>query len=188
MIRIALLLLSACGSTTTAKAPLANAGEPSWPVGDTVNLTWALWPATVPHPKWPDTVMAPVDLEISIGNVTRRVKLEPQQGSLFPHNQPVCGTTAYPLDPGEVGKLTFYEAGAGGHFVRRTQADRLEIGTWSLSDGGCPGPAGELTSCPRGETMVATIQIPAHVQVREAIVQVDASGGRTAFECPPPSP
>ncbi len=142
-----------------------------------MSLTWAVSPATVPHPKWPDTFVAPVELEVTIGAVTRRVKLEPQQGSLFPHNQPVCRTTAYPLEPGEVAKITFDEAGTGGYFVRRTQADRLEIGRWSASDGGA-----------RGEQAVSTVEVPAHVKVHEAIVLVTTSGERTALECPPPSP
>ena len=188
MTRFVVLLLCACGSTTGARAPITNAAEPAWPAGDTVHLTWAVWPATVPHPKWPDTVLAPVELEISIGNVTRRVKLEPQRGSLFPHNQTVCQTTAYPLDPGEVAKITFYEGGAGGYFVRRRQPDQLEIGSWTLSDGACPDAKGDPVGCPRGEATVSTIQVPASITVQEAIVQVSGSGGRTSFECPPPSP
>lgn len=189
MTRFPLLLLFACGSSGTKPATITNAAEPAWPVGgDTVHLTWVVSPAIVPHPKWPDTLLAPVELEVSIGNVTRRVKLEPQQGSLFPYNQPVCQTTAYPLEPGEVAKITFYEGGAGGYFVRRTAQGELEVGSWSWTDGACAGPAGDPVACPRGETIVTRIQVLASITVQEAIVTASATGGRTALECAPSSP
>jgi len=143
-----------------------------------VELTWVVHPLNGKDEK----AKSPVDLEIKIAGATKTLALPPQFGGLTPHNQIVCKTTAYPLEKGEVAKITFYEGGAGGLFVRRTKTG-YEIVDWSLTDGACPDAKGEPTVCPRHEKFLRKVDLPADAKFVEAIVEVDAAGKRHALSC-----
>jgi hypothetical protein len=177
MKRAAFVLLIA----TTASAAPRWVDTPAWPTAkpDAIDVTWVVHP--IADASKPETTKAPLDLEVTIGSVTRTIKLDPQFGALSPINQTVCKTSAYPLGKHEVAKITFYEGGAGGYFIRRSGAV-LGIVDWSLTDGACPDKHGDPGACPRTEKLVIQLHAP-NVPVREHIVELDANGARHAFAC-----
>jgi hypothetical protein len=169
-----------------AAAPRAKwVDRPAWPAGDTLELTWVVKPG-VPTKKDPDIPKAPLELHATMGGTTRKITLAPQQGALYPYNQPVCagktGFIQYPLAKNQVAKITFYEGGAGGYFVRRT-GDVLEVVAWEQPDGACDGKNGELVACPGSEVIAFKLHVPKSVKIREAIVELDANGARTPLAC-----
>lgn len=128
-------------------------------------------------------MLQPLTLEIRGG---RTIELEPQMGSLFPFNQSVCKSTAYPLEPGELAKITFYEGGAGGYVVRR-KGDGLELVAWSQADGACADEStGDPVACPPMYERVQMIDAVPNARVEETIVELDAAGMRTVMSCEEP--
>ena len=91
---------------------------------------------------------------------------------------------AYPLEKGELAKITFYEGGAGGYFLRRA-GNFLTIFEWSQTDGACPGANDELVACPRSVEQVGKIRVKAKVgaTIVEEILMVDDKGVRSPFDC-----
>jgi hypothetical protein len=149
--------------------------QPAWPAdGKELELAWLVSTELVPDKRYPDWQDAPLDLVATIGGVSRHAVLAPQFGGLKPLNQSACGGNAYPLEKTEVAKITFYEGGAGGYFVRRKGADVLEVGTWDQGDG---------LGDPRHETSVLRMHVPAKLKIHQAIFEVDAKGTRTPFDC-----
>ena len=159
---------------------------PAWPkpTPATAQLRWVLAPA----PPAGDGVLAkrPVTLELEVDGVTRALVLDPQIGELKRDYLALCasagGTNAFPLAKGEVGELTFFEAGYGGFRVKRN-GDALTVIAWELEDGACPGKHGEPTACPRRDQQVAKLHVPAKLKLEESIVEVDAKGNRTPLDC-----
>lgn len=180
MMHIAVLVL--LGATTTmATASPRWVDKPAWPKkAETVEIAWLVHP--VPEDATtPETTLAPVDVEITVGSVTRKIKLAPRFGGLYPYNQAVCKTTSYPLLKSEVAKITFYEGGAGGYFVRRAR-DVLAIIYWNESEV-CNDKHGNLIECPRSERVVFQLHVPAHAKIRESLVEVDNAGARHPLAC-----
>jgi hypothetical protein len=165
-----------------AMAAPAWVDKPAWPAkADAIELTWVVYPVP-PNATTPETTKAPLALEIRIGSVTRTIKLDAQLGALEPYNQVVCKTSSYPLDKGEVAKITFYEGGAGGYYVRRT-GGVLAIVDWFLTDGACPDKHGNPGGpCPGTAKVKVQLHAP-NVPVHEHIVEVDDTGARHAFAC-----
>jgi hypothetical protein len=172
----ALLLVS-----TTATAAPRWVDTPRWPAkAEAIDVTWLVYPVPA-NATTPETTKAPLALEVRIGTVTRTIKLDAQLGALTPDNQVVCKTSAYPLGKGEVAKITFYEGGAGGYFIRRSH-DVLSIVDWSLTDGACADKHGDPGPCPRDEKVKLRLHAP-NVPVHEHIIEIDAAGARHAFAC-----
>src|SRR5664279_4881727 len=113
VVRLA-LLLGLFGTIANAE-PWSD--TPAWPKAKTGELVWVVSPpiVTADPNAMPNQ---PVALEVTLGTVTRTIKLAPEFGSMKQYNQPMCKQAdrvdAYPLEHGEVAKLTFYEGGAGG--------------------------------------------------------------------------
>lgn len=141
----------------------------------TVELTWRVYPPQ--HDK------APVELVATIAGKTRTLTLAPQFGALYPINQPICAhvqhTTQYPLARDELAKITFYEGGAGGYFVRRNG----DVVAWDQGDGACIGKHHQLVACPRKVKTVAKLALPANARVHERVIEVDAKGVPRPFDC-----
>ena len=180
---LAALVVVASTCTLAAETKAATwTDTPEWPAdGGVLQLTWLVSPVVAKNPD--DYPLAPLTLTATIGGVTRRFKLKPQMGSFKPYNQAVCETTAYPRKRDEVAKITFYEGGAGGYFVRRAGADGLAIVSWDQSDGACEGKHGEMQECPRRMKPAGQFHIPEGTKIRERIIELDAKGGRHAFTC-----
>ena len=118
--------------------------------------------------------------------MTRVQKFSPQLGALKPLNLPLCegvvNLVAYPLERGEVAKITFYEGGAGGFLVKRAASDVLSVIGWEQSDGACE-VKGQVTMCPRHDKLVTKLHVPKGLEIRERIFELDAKGTRHAFDC-----
>jgi hypothetical protein len=149
----------------------------------TFTLTWLVHPdLPVKHPEV-DYPLTPVDLVAG----TERIALKPQLGALKAINQSACAGKVsieqYPLDKGEVAKITFYEGGAGGYFVRRVAPLQLALYSWELGDGACPDAKGEPGACPRKEKKLRTIAVPAGAAIVQKLMMVDAKGKQTPYAC-----
>jgi hypothetical protein len=151
-------------------ASTAHAGALVWLVGPDI-------PAKDPSR---DLVKTKVALEIV--DAHRTIALKPEFGSLRSDNQPSCKGRAYPLETNEVGKLTFYEGGAGGYLVKQN-GDLLDIRSWSLTDGACEGKNHDPVACPRKTTHIAYVKLPANTKLHDTIVMVDDKGTRSPFQC-----
>jgi hypothetical protein len=145
-----------------------------------VELTWVVHPP--PKTSKDDYPKQPLDLVIKIGGTTKTIKLAPQMGSLKPYNQAMCKTGAYPYEVGEIAKITFYEGGAGGYFIRRAKPG-FELVDWSLTDGACPNAKGEPSVCPRHTKLVQRVDLPEDGKFVESIVEIDEAGKRQALSC-----
>jgi hypothetical protein len=159
---------------------------PAWPkaMPATAQLRWVLKPALPAGDN--ELAKRPVTLELEVDGITRAVVLDPQIGELKRDYLPLCaaagGSNAFPLGKGEVGELTFFEAGYGGFIVKRS-GDALIVTAWELEDGACAGKHGEPTACPRRDKQVARLHVPAKLKLEESIVEVDAKGNRTPLDC-----
>lgn len=154
-----------------------------------MKLTWVVGRPTIPHPTYEGVMLQPLTLEIGTEAGVRKVELKPQMGSLFPFNQSVCSSTAYPLAAGELAKITFYEGGAGGYVVRRGEGGGLELVAWSQTDGACADErTGDPITCPPMYERVQTIEAADNARVEETIVEVDATGTRAPMSCAEPHP
>lgn len=176
-----------CGATSIAEVEEV---EDARSMREDIQLTWVVFPASVPMKRDPQMLMSPVKLEVSYrGGSTQTTDLPPQFGGLSALNQAACGSPAYPLEHNEVAKLTFYEGGAGGFVVRRHTRDSLTVYEWSQSDGACMDAKGNFSDCPVHQTRAATANVPAAAprwaKFREQIVEVDAQGARRPFDCGP---
>ena len=149
-----------------------------------IQLTWHVYPPSAPANGEEPSMLQRVWLEVDAGGVTRAWQLPSELGSLQPYNQVVCGTSGYPLEKGELAKITFYEGGAGGFFVKRA-GDVLTVFEWSQTDGACEGPNGDLVACPRSVNEVARIPVTAKrgAKVLEEIVEVDDRGDGRPIDC-----
>ncbi len=165
--RIAALVLS------VAALPAVAAAAPA-----PVQLTWVVH-ASVTND---DDYKQPLELEVTSAGKAKTIALKPQIGALYTYNQIACKTGAYPLEKNEVAKITFYEGGAGGYFVRR-KGNAYELVDWFLTDGACEDKKGNFTACPRQEKRVQTLDVPANAELVDTIVQVDATGKRKPFDC-----
>jgi hypothetical protein len=154
---------------------------PAWPTGSVLHLTWLV--GEDPKPRDGELPRQPIELLATIGKTTRSITLPAQQGGLHAINQSACRGSAYPLERSEVAKITFYEGGAGGFFVRRAAKNALEVIEWNQTDGACESASGELVACPRSERVRAQFHVPAGVKIDESIELVDAKGNRTVFDC-----
>lgn len=158
---------------------------PAWPAGATeLTVTWLVYP--ILDGREPETTKAPLQLVLTIGGVSRIVELPPQFGALSPLNEPVCAgkvMMAYPLERGEVAKITFYEGGAGGFLLRRAGAEALALVGWEQSDGACPDREGLPTVCPRKDRRVLQLHVPRAVTIHEEILEVDEHGERHPLDC-----
>ena len=165
-------------ATATIDAGVAQATAP-----DEVTLTWVVYPPSVPTKHDPQILQQPVDLEVTAGGETKTSKLAPQFGGLMPYNQSACKGDAYPLARGELAKLTFYEGGAGGFYVK-WKAGALFIYSWAQTDGLC-GTVEKPEECPRNEKQVASMGVKATTKAKivERIVEVDDKGVRKPFDC-----
>jgi hypothetical protein len=163
-------LIVACLVGTAAAAPA--------PVR--VDLTWVVHPP--PKTSKDDYPKQPLDLVIKVGTTTKTIKLAPQMGSLKPYNQALCKTGAYPYEVGEVAKITFYEGGAGGYFIRRAKPG-FELVDWGQTDGACDDGKGGMTVCPRSEKFVQRLDLPEDGKFVESIVEIDDAGKRHTLSC-----
>lgn len=150
------------------------------PTPPRVELTWVVHPP--PKTSTDDYPKQPLDLEIKFAGKTKTIKLAPQMGSLKPYNQAVCKSGAYPYEVGEIAKITFYEGGAGGYFIRYTKPG-YELVDWGQGDGACDDGKGGMTVCPRSEKRVQTLDLPADGKFVESIVEIDDAGKRHALSC-----
>jgi hypothetical protein len=175
--RLALLLVMV-GTIANAE-PWSD--TPAWPKAKTGELVWVVSPpiVTADPNAMPNQ---PVALEVTLGTVTRTIKLAPEFGSMKPYNQPMCKGDAYPFARGEVAKLTFYEGGAGGYVIARS-GDELSVIRWSLEDGACEDKHHQPVGCPRKDKRVARLHVPADVKLHEQILEVDDKGARHPFDC-----
>jgi hypothetical protein len=159
--------------------------KPAWPKAKTGELVWVISPVIKT-----DDVNAmpnrPVTLEVTLGGVTRAIKLAPDFGALHPLDEPMCANgdqvIAYPLAHGEIAKLTFYEGGAGGYVVKRS-GDELSVIHWTLADYACEDKHHHTIACPNHDKRVARFHVPANVKLHEQIVEVDDHGERQPFDC-----
>ena len=169
----------------TVGAVTIDAGAADTPVGDIV-ITWVVFPPSVPLKRDPQILQQPVTLEITAGGgkIMQETKLAPQFGGLQASNQSACHGDAYPLEQGELAKLTFYEGGAGGYFVKRA-GDFLTISEWSQTDGACTNAKGDMIACPRTVKQVGKVLVKAkpNATVAEQILEVDEKGVRQPFDC-----
>jgi hypothetical protein len=149
------------------------------PAPPRVELTWVIHPSKAKGDEYPKQ---PLDLEIKVAGKTKTIKLAPQMGALTPYNQALCKTGAYPYEPGEIAKITFYEGGAGGYFIRYTKPG-YELVDWGQTDGACPDGKGGVTVCPRSEKFVQTLDLPADGKFVESIVEIDGAGKRHTLSC-----
>ncbi len=163
--------------------------EPAWPKdGKVVELSWVVGPDQK-NPKDPygdgfGLPLRPVDLVARIGGVTRTLTLKPETGNLSPYNQVMCRTSAYPLVRGELAKITFYEGGASGYFVKRPKPDLLEIHHWWMTDGACEDPkTHQFVQCPGEDTVTASLAIPADVKISGGGVVTIEHGKRVPVAC-----
>jgi hypothetical protein len=148
-----------------------------------IAITWLVYPPSVPMKRDPEILEQPVTLEIMTAGKVHTKKLAPQFGGLQPYNQSACNGDAYPLQDGELAKLTFYEGGAGGYLVKRT-GDTLVVYSWAQSDGLC-GTVDKPVECPRNVKKVADVVAykQASMGVDERIVEIDDKGARKPFDC-----
>ena len=160
--------VGACRTPSRAPSSVDNRADATWPPGDTLQLTWVVGMPNIPHPKWDGVMMQAVTLEVAIGGAVRALDLEPQMGSLFPHNQSACKSTTYPLAPGEVARIVFDEGEARGYVVRRPRPTVLEVSPMTSSAG------------------AQRIEVPAQVKVSETILELDVNGARTPIRCEEP--
>jgi hypothetical protein len=155
--------------------------------GDIV-IEWLVLEPSVPLDRDPQILQQPVKLGIFVvGPVTpapgfRPLELPPQFGALQPYNQSACKGDAYPLKKGELAKLTFYEGGAGGFFVKR-KGDTFGVYSWAQTDGLC-GDVDKPVECPRNEKQVASVTLKAKpdAKVHETIYELE-KGVRKPFDC-----
>ncbi|HEX4455905.1 MAG TPA: hypothetical protein VH143_33825 [Kofleriaceae bacterium] len=176
--RCAAILLALVG-TASASTPWIDA--PAWPAkASAAELTWLVSSVVVVGSD--DMPRQAVELVVAIGGVERHVKLHSQFGQMVPSYQSVCGGAAFPLKHGELAQINFEEGGFGGFVVRRAADDVLEVVEWTQEDGACE-VHGKTTACPRNDKLVATMHVPAGVNARERLFDVDAHGKRTAFAC-----
>jgi hypothetical protein len=148
-----------------------------------ISIRWFVYPPSVPLRRDPEILQRPVTLEIRTLGAVRTKKLAPQFGALQASNQSACDGDAYPLQEGELAKLTFYEGGAGGYVVKRT-GDVLDVYSWAQSDGLC-GTVDKPEECPRNLKKIANVveYKQASMGVDERIVEVDEKGARKTFDC-----
>jgi hypothetical protein len=163
------LVILACLAGTAAADPPVR-----------VELTWVVHPP--PKTSKDDYPKQPLDLVIKIGATTKTIKLAAQMGSLQPYNQAMCKSGAYPFERGEIAKITFYEGGAGGYFIRRAKPG-FELVDWGQTDGACPDGKGDVTVCPRSEKVVQKLDLPEGGKFFESIVEIDDAGKRHALSC-----
>ena len=180
------LALVAVLASAAAAAPWSD--TPAWPkAGDAVELIRIIG-ADQKNPKDPygdgfGLPLRPVELVARMGSVTRHIALPPETGNLNSYNQIMCRTSAYPLDKGELGKLTFYEGGASGYVIRRGAADVLEIHAWSQTDGACESPTHQLVACPVEDKRVARLHVPASVKVTGGAILLTEHGKQVPVVC-----
>jgi hypothetical protein len=183
MMAVRLALLLGLFGTVANAEPWSD--TPAWPKAKTGELVWVVSPpiVTADPNAMPNQ---PVALEVTLGTVTRTIKLAPELGSMKPYNQPMCKQAgrvdAYALGKGEVAKLTFYEGGAGGYVIARS-GDELSVIRWSLEDGACEDKHHQPVGCPRKDKRVARFHVPAGVKLHEQILEVDDKGARHPFDC-----
>lgn len=182
------------GPTVPAGSPLhesrtAFLDTPAWPAGagQTLVVTWIVYPYGGPEDDYRDA-RTPVEMIATIDGVSRRAVLPPSVGSLVPRNQLACHTGSYPLRGDELVKVTLYEGGAHGFYLRRAGARALEVIAWDLTDGGCPLPGGEMGECPTFRTRVIGMHVPANVRVTQLVREVDTRGVVADLVCDPPDP
>ncbi|HEY4182424.1 MAG TPA: hypothetical protein VGM90_36585 [Kofleriaceae bacterium] len=163
----AVLVVAALGSTAVA-APKATP----------VQLTWVVHASAATDENYKQAL----ELEVTTAGKTKTITLKPQVGALYAYNQIACKTDAYPLGKNEVAKITFYEGGAGGYFVRH-KGSAYELVDWFLTDGACDDKKGNFVACPRQEKLVQKLAVPANAQLVDRIIEVDLAGQRTPFVC-----
>jgi hypothetical protein len=162
---------------------------PPWPSGvqASIELTWEVGAARAPGPN-EEVGARTVALVARLGKVTRRVALGDASGELFAHNEGACHAALPPADrayekaKGEVAKLTLFHAGASG-FGARVAKNSVEITRFWEDDGACPDAHGDLGACPPEVELAATMPVPDGARFTESIVEIDASGRATPFDC-----
>ncbi len=172
-----------------ASAAADPVDTPAWPKdGKIVELTWVVG-VDQKNPKDPygdgfGLPLRPVDLVARVGGVSRTITLPPETGNLTPHNQVMCRTGAYPLERGELAKITFYEGGASGYFVKRAKPDLLEIHHWWMTDGACEDPkTHEMTACPGEDIVRASFHVPADAKIAGGGIVTIEHGKQVPVTC-----
>ncbi len=173
---VGILAFVAGGAASAAATPTRPA-----PAAPIVTLTWQF--AT---PNTDDTIEQHVALRVTQGSASKTYKLQRMMGSVDPMNQPFCrGTDAqYPLEKGEVAKITFYEGGARGYYAKRSGSGAsLQIYSFAMTDGLCAPSDG--CHQPK-DKFIRRIPISAHAKLVEAMQQKAAGAPEfTPFTCTP---
>jgi hypothetical protein len=184
---IAILAAMPIVDAAPAALPPRSSGwidAPSWPAGDRIALAWLVHPAVSRTFHGMDnTLLAPLQLVATIGNVSRVVTFDLQFGDLKAMFQPACGSDTLPLERGEVAKIVFEEGGFGGELVRRAGSDAVEILDWTQEDGACPDARGQPVACKPKTKLAARMHVPRGATFTQAIYEVDAAGARHPFDC-----
>ena len=162
---------------------------PAWPTGvaASIELVWEVGAARAPGPN-EEVGQRAITLVARLGKIARRVPLGDASGELFAHNVSACHAALRPADrayekaKGEVAKLTLFHAGASG-FAARIAKNAVEITRFWQDDGACPDAHGDLGACPPEVELAATMPIPEGARFTESVVEIDASGRATPFDC-----
>ena len=183
-VAIGLVTLGTAAAAPSKPAPAA----PSKPAATapTVTLTWR-FEMSAPD----DTIEQHVSLLVTTnaagqGNVTKTYKLDRMMGFVDPINQPLCrGAEAqYPLEKNEVAKITFYEGGARGYYVKRSKGGTtLQLYSFATTDGLCEPQDG--CHQPK-DRYVRKIAIPANAKIVEQMEErLAGATAFTPFNCNP---
>lgn len=177
------------------RAALPGPGEepdpaepPAWPRGSVMELTWRVSALTN---AGSGSESKAIELMVSVGEVSRTIRLAPRAGAVVARNQPVCLTTlrhragpAAALAKPEVAKIAFDRDATTGYLVRRgSTGDVLVVDEWEQSRNACLRNNRPVKPCPRAQSAVAMLPIPPGIKFHEALVEVDSDGIAHPIEC-----
>ena len=181
------------GATDAGEAPIPLIDSPVWPAGARrVLLTWVVHPSVI-DPSNPDNenlVPRPIELEVSVGSVTRRVSLRYQPGTVPRKHQKPCALKLGPetlrsamalRSPEDLAALAFGVQGDYGYEVRRDTDVTIAVLAFSQDDGLCPDESGEAQRCPRQSAVVARVQVPESAAFEERVIGIDRTGKEFPF-------